>query len=112
METLKEEIVRRKTDVFVYRLIKRNRFVAMYAQWYTDCETPRIVAYEVFRIKTQKEAIRKIGGTMVKFAAKEKFPTDEDFGYTAWSITDVIRAEKRFEELTLKAHLANKALSN
>lgn len=103
METLKEEIKRRKSDVFVYRLLKRNKFVAMYSQTYTDCDEPRIVSYEVFQIKTQKEAIRNIGGAMVKFAAKEKFPTDEDFGYTAWSITDVKKAEERFEELTRKS---------
>jgi hypothetical protein len=84
----------------------------MYAQWYTDCDEPRIVAYEVFNIKHQKESVRQIGGATVKFAAKEKFPTDEDFGYTAWSINEVDRAEIKFEELTLKAHIAHKALSN
>lgn len=112
METLKDEIVRRKTDVFIYKLIKRNKFVAMYAQWYTDCDKPHIVAYEVFKVKLQKEAVRKIGGTMVKFAAKEKFPTDEDFGFSAWSIVDVKRADARFSELTRKAHYAHKAMMN
>ncbi len=100
MEQLKETIRRTKKDVFEYRLVKRNDYVAMFAQWYMDCDVPRIVAYEVFRIRKQKPGLKKIGGATIQFRAKELFPRDEDFGYTAWAITDVKRADEKFEELT------------
>jgi len=104
MEKLKDIIVRRKLDVFEYRLIKRNEHVAMYAQWYTDADEPRLISYEVFIIRKQKESVRVIGGTKVRFARKELYPGDEAFGYSAWSIVKVELAEKKFEELTRQVY--------
>jgi hypothetical protein len=113
MEKLAETIRRNKKDVFEYRLVKRNDDVAMFAQWYLDCDEPRIVAYEVFFIRKQKPKTRTIPGHgEVEYHAKELFPRDEDFGYSAWSITDVKRADEKFEELTRRAYYAYKAIRN
>lgn len=105
MERLKEKIIRRKTDVFEYRMIKRNEYVAFYAQWYTDCDKPRIVSYEVFMIRKREAGTVRFAGVDVSFTAKETFPVDEDFGFTAWSIVDVKEAEARFEKLSRLAQL-------
>jgi len=105
MEMLRETIVRSKKDVFEFRLIKRNDHVAMYAQYYMDTDVPRIVSYEVFLIRKQEASVRVIPGHgEIEYHPKELYPKDEDFGYTAWSISDVNRADAKFEELTGRAY--------
>lgn len=112
MEQLKQEITRRKSDVFVYRLIKRNQFVALYGQWYTEGDEPKLVCYEVFMIRRQKESSRLLKGKMIHYAEKELFPKDEDFGYTAWAINDIKRATDKFDVLTRRVHDARAVIAN
>lgn len=79
---------------FDYKLVKRTKEVAMYAQ-YNDDGSGRILAYEVFRIIWKKGAI--INNVEIK--AGEKFPGDGDFGKTAYSCTLLAKAEARYQEL-------------
>jgi hypothetical protein len=76
-----------------YALVKRTHGVAMFHQ--TD--GTRHVAYEVGRIKVQKEDATMPGGQVVK--AGERFWSNEDFGNTAWSILTLEGAMARFDEL-------------
>lgn len=79
---------------FDYKLVKRTKEVAMYAQ-YNDDGSGRILAYEVFRITWKKGAVIN----SVEILPGEKFPGDGDFGKTAYSNTSLERAEKRYQEL-------------
>ncbi len=83
-------------SIFQYELIKRNKSFAIYAQYLED----EIIAYEVFRIKTQKAQVFTRGGKLIVLAEKELFPSNEDFGYIAFTCGTLARAEKRFEEMT------------
>jgi len=69
---------------FTYELVKRNSYKAIYKQL-LDGE---FISYEIFFIKVLKPSIcfgKDLG-------LREKFPSNEDFGYTAWSTRDYNRA--------------------
>lgn len=83
-------------NTFQYELIQRNQNFAIYAQYIED----EIIAYEVFRIKIQKAQVVKLGGRTIFYAEKEMFPSNEDFGYIAFTCGNLAKAEKRFEEMT------------
>lgn len=87
---------------FDYKLVKRTKEVAMYAQ-YNDDNTGRILAYEVFKVIWKKGAV--INNIEIK--AGEKFPGDGDFGKTAYSSTSLERAEGRYQELLDQVKLKN-----
>ena len=55
----------------------------------------KLIAFEVFIIQTRSE--RSILGKIIQ--AKEKFPSNEDFGKTAWTYWTVEQAMKKFNEL-------------
>lgn len=84
-----------KKNGFMYKQIKRTENAAFYSQNIENDEIP--VAYEVFQIRQQKESVSNMGGVEIVFKAKELFPSDEQFGLTAWSFLDKTRAEARFE---------------
>jgi hypothetical protein len=92
MELLPFEI---KKNGFIYKQINRTENAAMYSQNIENDEIP--VAYEVFQIRQQKESVSKMGGVDIVFKAKELFPSDEQFGLTAWSFIDKRKAEARFK---------------
>ena len=81
---------------FDYVLLTRTRNVAIYEQKIVDDNGISYPSrYEVFIIKVQRE--REFDGRL--FPRKEKFPSNEDFGKLAWSITNYDRAYARYLEL-------------
>lgn len=111
MKRLPEKITR---GDFTFKLMKRTKHVAMYAQWVYVLHLNRqyFLAYEVFEIKRQKERTSIMGGVEVHFEAKENYPHDESFGTSAFAITDLDRAEDKFEELSRKVHERRTAIMN
>jgi len=89
MKRLEERI---RKNGYEYELLERtynvnsagekNMDKAIYAQW----QEYGIVGYEIFFILTQKAAHVKLGETWIDYEEKERFPSDEDFGKTAWSL--------------------------
>ena len=76
---------------FTYHLIDRSDRFAIYEQ----SDKGKVFGYEVFKIKIQRE--RVFDGRF--FPRKEKFPANEDFGKTAWSISDIERAFSKYHQL-------------
>lgn len=70
---------------FEYRLHTRGKVAAIYEQWGKTWEgKEKLFGYEVFKIKTTKEKF--VFDTT--YPAQERFPSNEDFGRSAWSISD------------------------
>jgi len=65
-----------------------------------ELPTGKIIGYEVFIIREQKEFVRIIGGNEVRFENKELKPRNEDFGETAFAPSVLERAEEHFKTLT------------
>lgn len=74
-----------------YVQIARGEKAVIYEQRFENS----IHGYEVFLIKISKEKI--VFGN--KVTAKERIPSDEDFGSIAWAYGDLDRAMKKFAEL-------------
>ena len=55
----------------------------------------KLIAYEVFKRRINPEKVFK---GMV-FPAKERFPSNEDFGYSAWTFKTKETALKKFNEI-------------
>lgn len=79
---------------YIYTQVLRNGRCAIYEQ----TTGQKTIAYEVFIIQIQRE--RNFKGEI--FPRKEKFPSNEDFGYSAWSIKDRQKAISKLLELTTK----------
>ena len=91
MKKLDKEI---RKNGFTYKQIDRTPTTALYSQYTKD---GTLAGHEVFHIKTIKE--RVMFGMVIP--AHEKFPSDRDFGITAWSVgIDETHALKRFKEIT------------
>ena len=82
-----------KKNGFTYTQIKRTDKVALYQQ---RDEAGRHVAYEVGRIKVQKNDAT-IQGNVIE--AGERFWSNEDVGRIAWTFYAANDAEKRYNEL-------------
>ena len=79
MKTLENTI---KKNGFTYKLHKREDDLAIYEQWDLDNpDEPILIAYEVFIVKITKDF--EIKGKQI--TGGERFPRNEDFGYTAWT---------------------------
>ena len=79
MKTLENTI---KKNGFTYKLHKREDDLAIYEQWdYDNPDKPILIAYEVFIVKITKDF--EIKGKQI--TGGERFPRNEDFGYTAWT---------------------------
>ena len=78
---------------YYYKQIKKGNKSAIYEQ--TCDESPNPIAYEVFRIKIDKEKV--VFGQLLP--EKEIFPGNEDFGKWAWSFCGIEKALSRFELL-------------
>lgn len=76
---------------FSYTLICRTDKVAIYEQRVTE----KIRYYEVFEIK--KIPDKYIMGKLVP--AHEKWPRDEDFGYSAWTYYSLDKAIEKLLDL-------------
>lgn len=92
LNTMKQlkEIIRK--NGFTYQRMERTDKTAIYAQIDNDSE---VIGYEVFKIKTR--GARWLKGRHLE--AQERFPANEDFGYTAWSYRSIDRAREKFKQL-------------
>lgn len=77
---------------FLYTLIKRTETKAMYEQRTKD---GLLISHEVFKVKVIKEG--EVFGTVQP--EHEKFPSNEDFGVTAWSVKNRELAEIKYENI-------------
>ena len=78
-------------NTYTYVLYQKGNKTMIYEQRVGS----KIIAYEVFKRKINPARVFK----EFVFPAKERFPRDEDFGYTAWACRTKKRALKRFNEL-------------
>lgn len=76
---------------FDYVLITRTETKAIYKQSFDG----KIIAYEVFIVKVIKECA--LAGVVIP--EHEKFPSDNDFGKTAWSYKQYYKAICKYETL-------------
>jgi len=76
---------------FNYVLIKRGQRSCIYEQLVEG----KTIAYEVFIIRTVPE--RCINGNWI--GEHEKFPSNEAFGYSAWTCRSLDRAVERFNKI-------------
>lgn len=88
MKKLSEEL---RCNGYRYTLYKRGKKSCIYTQHIG----PGIKRYEVFLIKTRPE--EEIFGKI--YPEREVFPSNEDFGYAAWTHCEPERALKAFDEL-------------
>lgn len=88
MKTLPQKL---RKNGFDYTLVLRGRRSCIFEQRVSE-KTKR---YEVFLIKVRPE--RYLYGKLLP--AKEVFPHDEAFGYTAWCCWNLPAAMKRFTKL-------------
>lgn len=89
-EKLKEKYHKNGTD---YELVKRNDLAAMYKQFLNGVQ----IGYEVFVVKIQP-SFTFPNGTINP--SKEGFPSNENFGKTAWSFNSIEKSNERYEEIT------------
>lgn len=87
---LPEELRRNGYDIRLYR---RNENYAIYEKWFGT----KLIAYEVFKIKKvpERQVMDKV------LPAREVFPRDEDFGYTAKTCKTLDRAMERYTQLLI-----------
>lgn len=90
MQLLKENL---RKNGFDYKLVKKGEKAYIYEQW--DDEEKFTVAYEVFKIKIEKEKL-VFGDLMPE---REIFPGNEDFGTWAWTYPSLEKAEERFQQV-------------
>lgn len=74
-----------------YVQVCRGEKGCIYWVWYKDLP----VGYEVMNIRVRPR--RQVKGIWLE--AKEKFPSNEDFGYYAWAYRSRERAEEKFNVL-------------
>jgi hypothetical protein len=91
MKLLSEKI---KRSGYTYELLKRTDKAAIYKQIPDEVESTKVY-YEVFKIRISKAKVM-FG---VELPEKEKFPSDEDFGKSAWTCTTLERAEEIYERI-------------
>lgn len=78
---------------YQHRMVRRTERAAIFSQYDGD----RFITYNVFRIGHQLErtAVGKV------FPAKELFPSNESFGYIAWTAYTLDRAEHILNQIEL-----------
>lgn len=87
---------------FVYTLLERTNEKAIYSQ---HDENGKLIGHEIFLIQIAKE--NEAFGTV--FPERERYPNDNDFGVTAWSVgrdldvamTKYANLEKRIKPIQL-----------
>jgi hypothetical protein len=84
------------SDPVILTQIQRNDRVAMYSRAHENCA---VRGYEVFLIKVIKAGTPGPGGGVEK-EDREVYPRASSFGFTAWCIANLDRANYKFEELT------------
>jgi hypothetical protein len=91
MKTLPNNL---RKNGFTYTLDRREGNVAIYQQWYTK----NVHYWEVFIVQVKPDTV--IQGKLIP--EHEKFPSDSDFGITAWSCRTLEDATVRFTRLVEK----------
>lgn len=78
---------------FTYKCVQRDQKKALYAQYHDNT----LIGFEVFKIRLRgiqySYLLRK------PLPPAERFPSNEDFGKTAWSFRTLQNALKKYEEL-------------
>jgi hypothetical protein len=85
------EVIRK--NGFTYFLVQRTLKKAIYRQAYDNVS----IAFEVFEIRVRGVQYSSILGKSLPPA--ERFPSNEDFGKTAWSFRNLQTAIKKYEEI-------------
>ena len=88
---------------FDYELIKRNDNKCLYSQ----NKGARIIAYELFKTKLNKTSskakLAELSGRILDISNMpefyESFPSNEEFGKRAWTISNLNLALERFQNL-------------
>ena len=78
-----------------FREVKRQGLIAMYEKFSEEGD----VYWEVVRVNRDKGGVRIIDGREVDFKAKERYPSDREFGVDGWCYSRYEVAERRFSEL-------------
>jgi len=92
-----------KKNGYFYFMLSRGDNAVIYEQSAReDCVFMKdVCGYEVFEIRIQKESTRTIMGQDITYPEKERLPSDESFGYWAWTFRTWETAIKKFNELEL-----------
>lgn len=77
-----------------YKQIRREGNVAIYEQMDAGAH----VAYEVFEIR--KQPASEFNG--IRYEAKERMPSNEEWGQNAYTVHDLSAAERRMKEILEK----------
>ena len=77
----------------VYKLITRSKNRAIYSQ----SDSNRLIAYEVFKIFIRGERYSEILKRVIP--PTERFPSNESFGKTAWTFSNLKPAMEKYNEL-------------
>lgn len=97
MEEVKKLATEVKKNGFTYTLVQRNERAAMYETSISDGTNPY---YEVFQIKTAPGGESTISGKLITFSPHERFPSNEDFGKSAWCYRYKDKAEAKYAEIS------------
>jgi len=87
MKIIEKEV---KKNGFLYKQIYRENDVALFEQ--IDLDNNLTIAYEVFKI-----SIMKPNNYITDYF--EKFPSNEDFGKTAWTFNNIEKATETYNVL-------------
>lgn len=99
MKELKKEFSRGKKNIAVkYKQLHRSDISALYEC--TDIDGD--IYYEVFKIKRSPASSYAIDGIEVSHEAKERYPTDNDFGSTAWCTRNLVEGKEIY--LSIESH--------
>ena len=90
MKRLPEELSK---NGYRYILVQRDQNRALYRQVYKNVP----IGYEVFKIRVQRARFSQIIGTYIP--AHERFPSNSDFGRSAWAIIDLNDALIRYNNI-------------
>ena len=90
-----QDVFRKKG--FTYTMIDREEKKAIYSQ---HDEYGKLIGHEIFFVQITKES--EAFGTV--FPERERYPTDNDFGVTAWSVgRDLGKAMQKYNALEARS---------
>ena len=78
---------------FAYKCVQRAQKKALYAQYHENT----LIGFEVFKIRLRGTQFSHILNKSLPPA--ERFPSNEDFGKTAWSFRTLQDAMKKYAEI-------------
>lgn len=97
-----------------FERLDREGNAALYEKYDETIDVERVedirFVYEVIEVRVSKASKQMIGGVEVEFKAKERYPSDEEFGSLGWSYGSKSDALERYE--WLKRRIADRQKSN